>query len=172
MNHPNRPRTNLSMETVYTDLWSSPGDLVTQWFLKGIDFWRQTGSGNGALDAFRSYRARPRPYQVLGVTKSSFTAPSCDVDSLTFGGTKSCSARPVPTQNCFRFGHCRHFPESLGARSTTDLGERNLRRVGEEQPGLDLGFEDAVLGRRIFVPQQEFPVGRPDDVRQHASPGY
>jgi len=35
------------MKAVYTDLWSSPGDLVTHWFPKGIDFWRQTGeTGN------------------------------------------------------------------------------------------------------------------------------
>lgn len=32
------------------------------------------------------------------------------------------------------------YAEGLAAQSTTDLGERSLLSVGEEQPGLDLGF--------------------------------
>src|SRR5664279_3529885 len=52
----------------------------------------------------------------------------------------------------------------------SDLRQRNLVSFRQEQPALDLGFQDTVLRSQIFVPHQQFLIDGAGDVGQHASP--
>jgi hypothetical protein len=54
----------------------------------------------------------------------------------------------------------------------SDLRERGLVSFRQEQSALDLGFQDTVLCRQIFVPQQQFLIDGAGDVGQHASPNH
>src|SRR5664280_2207610 len=54
----------------------------------------------------------------------------------------------------------------------SDLRQRNLVSFRQEQPALDLGFQDTVLRSQIFVPHQQFLIDGAGDVGQHASPNH
>jgi hypothetical protein len=68
---------------------------------------------------------------------------------------------PIPTQNRFGLGRCRHVLQRLSTQAVTDLGQRRLFSFGKEQPTLDLASQNPVLLRQIFVSQQQFLIHVP-----------
>src|SRR5262249_3057338 len=52
----------------------------------------------------------------------------------------------------------------------TDLAQRGSLSVGELQPPLQLGFEDAIFSGQIFMPRQQLLVYHPSDKGQDARP--
>ena len=52
----------------------------------------------------------------------------------------------------------------------TDLAQRGSLNVGELQPPLQLGFEDAIFSGQIFIPRQQLLVHRPRDEGQNSRP--
>jgi len=62
---------------------------------------------------------------------------------------------PIPTQNRFGFGRCRHVLHSLSTQAVSDLGQCRLFSFRKQQPTLDLSSQDSVLRRQIFASQQE-----------------
>src|SRR5437879_4993128 len=77
---------------------------------------------------------------------------------------------PIPAQNHIWFGRHSHFLETLTAQPMTDFGQCCQRRIRKLQPGLDLGFENAVFSDEIFIARQQFLVNRSGDIGQQASP--
>ncbi len=52
----------------------------------------------------------------------------------------------------------------------SDFSEFNPIRVGELQPGLELGFEDPVFSNKLLISQKEFLVHCPGNVGQNTHP--
>jgi hypothetical protein len=76
----------------------------------------------------------------------------------------------VPGQDGVWPGYIGHLGKSLAAQSMTDLAQRGSLSVGELQPPLQLGFEDAIFSGQIFIPRQQLLVHHPSDKGQDARP--
>jgi hypothetical protein len=74
----------------------------------------------------------------------------------------------VPGQDGVRPGYIRHLGENLAARSMTDLAKRGSPGVRELEPPLQLGIQDAIFSRQIFLPRQQLQVHYPRDVGEDA----
>ena len=76
----------------------------------------------------------------------------------------------VPGQDGVWPGYIGHLGKSLAAQSMTDLAQRGSLSVGELQPPLQLGFEDAIFSGQILIPRQQLLVHHPSDKGQDARP--
>src|SRR5262245_61578679 len=77
---------------------------------------------------------------------------------------------PIPTENGVRFGNLRDILQSFAAESLRDLGQCGSLRVRQPEPGRQMGSEDAVLGRQVFVAQQQFLIDEAGHEGQQACP--
>ena len=57
----------------------------------------------------------------------------------------------VPCQDGIRAGYIRHLAENFAAQPMSNLTERDSLGVREPQPPFQLGLQDAVFGRQIFI---------------------
>ena len=56
------------------------------------------------------------------------------------------------------------------AESLADFSERRPLGIRQPQTCREVGAENPILGREVFILEQEFLIDQPTDVRQEASP--
>jgi hypothetical protein len=64
----------------------------------------------------------------------------------------------LPGQDGVRPGHIGDLAQNLAAQSMTDLAQRGSLSVREPQPPIQLGLQNAILGRQIFITCRQFLV--------------
>src|SRR5262249_60421393 len=91
------------------------------------------------------------PLLVVPRLPSSIGAQSGPVDLLR-------AQPPIPTENGVRLGHTSDILQSFAAESLRDLGQCGSLCVRQPESGRQMGSEDAVLGRQVFIAQQQFLI--------------
>ena len=76
----------------------------------------------------------------------------------------------MPAQKGVGLDDVGYLLQSFLAKPLTNLGQRLPFTVGQTQATLDLVSKNAVLGRQVLVPQQEFLINRARDVGQQFLP--
>ena len=61
---------------------------------------------------------------------------------------------PIPGQNRVRLGDARNILQGFASESLGDLGQGGSLRIRQPESGRQVGSEDAILGRQVFVAQQ------------------
>src|SRR6267378_7806396 len=79
---------------------------------------------------------------------------------------------PIPTQNRFGLGRCRHVLQRLSTQAVSDLRQCCFFSFRKQQPIFDLPSQDPVLRRQIFVSQQEFLIDCSRDIGEQARPKH
>ena len=65
---------------------------------------------------------------------------------------------PIPSEKGIRLGNARDILQSFAPESFGDLGQGGSLRVRQAEAGRQVSSEDAILGRQIFVSQQQFLI--------------
>ncbi len=76
----------------------------------------------------------------------------------------------VPAEDGVRLGGVRHVRKRLAAEPMTDFSERRSLGVREQEPSLELAFEDSVLSDKILIARQQLLIHRSYDLGKNASP--
>ena len=76
----------------------------------------------------------------------------------------------IPPQTCNRPRCIRYVPERLAAQAMSNFPKRSPLYVGESLAGVQLCFENVVVGNEIFITQQKFLVHCSGDLGQEAQP--
>jgi hypothetical protein len=73
---------------------------------------------------------------------------------------------PVPGEKGIRLGHASDLLEGLTAESFGDLSQGRSLGIGQAESGGQVCSENAILGRQIFVSQQQFLIDKtvPNDI--------
>ncbi len=69
-----------------------------------------------------------------------------------------------------RLGHTRDILQSFAAESFRDLGQGGSLCIRKPEPGRQVGSEDAILSRQVFVAQQQFLIDEAGHKGQQACP--
>ena len=64
----------------------------------------------------------------------------------------------IPGQKGIRLGSAGDILQSFAAQSFGDLGQGGSLRIGQPESGRQMRSEDAILGRQVFVTQQQFLI--------------
>src|SRR5215472_8394661 len=67
----------------------------------------------------------------------------------------------MPGEKGIRLGNARDIPQSFAAESFCDLGQSGSLRIRQPEPRWQVRSEDAILGRQVFISQQQFLLTRP-----------
>jgi len=65
---------------------------------------------------------------------------------------------PIPGEKGIRLGDARDLLEGFATESFGDLGQSGSLCIGQAESGGQMRSEDAILGRQVFVAQQQFLV--------------
>ena len=65
---------------------------------------------------------------------------------------------PIPGEEGIRLGHACDLLEGFSTESFGDLGQSGSLRIGQPESGRQMRSEDAILGRQVFVAQQQFLI--------------
>ena len=76
----------------------------------------------------------------------------------------------IPGQKGIRLGSAGDILQSFAAQSFGDLGQGGSLCIRQPQPRRQVSSEDAILGREVFVPQQQFLIDEAGYKGQKACP--
>src|SRR5215468_8741527 len=77
---------------------------------------------------------------------------------------------PIPAEKSVWFGYLRDLMHRFAAKPLGDLGQGGSLRIGQPQPGGQLGAENAILGDQVLVAQQQLLIHETRHERQQPRP--
>src|SRR5262245_40688739 len=99
--------------------------------------------------------ARPVDYQRLHFRRDPWAAGT----GTTMGPVELLRYQSsIPGQKGSRLGSAGDILQSFAAQSFGDLGQSGSLGIGQAESGWQVCSENAILGRKIFVPQQQFLI--------------
>src|SRR5215468_10072719 len=76
----------------------------------------------------------------------------------------------IPGEKRIRLGNARDILPSFAAESFCDLGQSGSLRIRQPEPRRQVSSEDAILGRQVFISQQQFLIDEARYKGQQACP--
>jgi|SRR5258705_4412878 hypothetical protein len=77
---------------------------------------------------------------------------------------------PIPGEKGIRPGNARDILQGFAAESFSDFGQGGSLRIRQPEPRRQVRSEDAILGREVFVAQQQLLIDEARDKGQKACP--
>jgi hypothetical protein len=81
-----------------------------------------------------------------------------------------CHQLPVPGEKGIRLGHAGDLLEGFTAESFGDLRQGGSLGIRQAESGGQVCSENAILGRQVFISQQQFLIDKTCDKGQNACP--